>query len=243
MALSTPEVVRRTISELPEQYVDLAACFMTVVNDLKAGNSDRYQEKVTQLAESYFVLMLEAFRATDGTFGTPSVIRALLHQASSEEYDQANPPHTVQLVEAVFEQFEVRLWDLMTGAFSSVTLPERGACDLFVPIFGMLLKDRIRLIEYDNVPALKESVKHALSTVQPSEIHGCIVGFCQSMLKMIQSKPPKAVRSVSDDLSAFISSLQPLVPAAVAEELDVIRLELGGQEEQAPVRSRAFAVN
>ncbi|TLX16757.1 hypothetical protein [Rhizobium sp. MHM7A] len=214
------------------------------MHDLKIGNSDRYQERVTQLAESYFVLMLEAFRSpSDGMFGTPSVIRALLHRASSEEYIQASPPHTVQLVEAVFEQFEVRLWSLMTGAFSGMTLPEKGACDLFVPIFGMLLKDRIRLIEYDNVPALKESVKHAFSTIQPSEIHGCIVGFCQSMLKMIQSKPPESVRRVSEDLSAFISSLQPLVPDPVVEELDVIRLELGEQEEQAPVRSRAFALN
>lgn len=245
MVSSTPELVRRAISNLPEQYVDLSTCFMTVVHDLVIGNSDHYQEKVTQLADSYFVLMLETFRApTDGMLGTPSVIRMLIHQASSSDGNLASLPHTAQLVEAVFEQFEVRLWSLMADTFSGgVTLPDRGPCDLLVPVFAMLIKDSARVIDYDTVPSLKESTRQAISIIPPAEIYDSIVGFSESMLGMIRGKPAQSIRRISNDLLTFVSEFQRLVPGPVAARLEPIRLELSDQEEQAPVRIRAFALN
>jgi hypothetical protein len=244
MVSSTPELVRRTISKLPEQYVDLVTCFMTVVHDLAIGSSERYQEKVAQLAESYFVFMLESFRAeTEVMLAAPGVIRVLSLQASSSDGNLARLPHTAQLVEAVFEQFEVRLWGLIADALSGVvTLPDRGPCDFIVPVFGSLIKDRIRLVEYDNVPALKESARLAFSTVPPVEFYDNVLRFGESVLGMIRGNPQSTTR-MGNGLLAFISELQRLSSDSLSDRLEPIRIELSDQKEQAPARERAFALN
>jgi hypothetical protein len=244
MVSSTPEPVRGLISSLPEPYVDLAACFMTVVHDLTTGNSDRYQEKVAELAESYFVLMLETFRSpTAGPLAGPGVVRSILHQNTLSDGDLRGLPYTAQLVEAVYDQFEVRLWSLITSSFSNVvTMPDRGPCDFIVPVFGMLMKDRLGMVDYDNVGAMKSSTHQVFSTVSAAEIQDCVIGFCGRMVDLIRANPQYASR-IRNHLLVFVSEFQQLAPDPVAERLEPLRLELSGQEDKAPAVTRAFALN
>lgn len=223
MASYTPEAVRAVLEKLPDQYTDLAACFMTVVHDLVAGNADRYQERVSQLADGYFVFILESFRSPyDCVIGTPGILRVLMHQSSSEISSLGAIPHIYHLVEAVFEQFEDRLWSLLVDAFSDVVaLPERGPCDLLVPVFGMLIKDVVRDVSFDDVPTLKSSTRHTLATIPVSDVNRVIIHFIEQMTSMLSGQSVQASHRVRDQLIAFILSFKTNVPSAEQERLSM----------------------
>jgi hypothetical protein len=239
MASFTPEVVRATLERLPDQYTDLAACFMTVVHDLSTGDSDRYQEKVAQLVDGYFVLMLETFRSTsDGILGTPGILRVLMHQSVSESGTLGSIPHIAQLVEVVFEHFEARLWSLMVESFSEVTiLPDRGPCDLFVPVFGIFMKDLVGEVSFDDVPTLKASTRHVLGKVPVSDFHRAIIQFIEQMTSMIADKPHRATHKVRDELIAFILVFRSHVsPSEQIRLSEFIKLLSGGAVTPLPKR-------
>jgi hypothetical protein len=244
MESSTLDVVQRTISELPEPYIDLAACCMTVVHDLSIGHSDRYQEKVSQLAESYFVLMIEALReARHGMLATPSVIRGFLQKAVADDKSLSVNPHAAQLVDAVFEQFEVRLSSLIVDASSgAVTLPGKGPCDLLVPVFASLVRDRVHLVDYDTVEALKSSTRDAFSEVPLSDIEDCFVRFCASIVGIIRERGTHSSR-ITGALLSFICEYQQLYPETMASRLEPLRLELSQKAAKTPVHSHSFTIN
>ncbi len=244
MESSTLDVVQRTVSDLPDQYVDLAACCLTVVHDLSIGHSDQYQEKVSQLADSYFVLMIEALRSPGyGMLATPSVIRSFLQKAASENKSLAANPHSAQLVDAVFEQFEVRLSQLIAEAASrAVTLPEKGPCDLLIPVFASLIRDRVHLVDFESVTALKASAKHAFSEISLSEIEECVVRFCGSIVGIIRERGTLSSR-LTGSLLAFICEYQRLYPEAMADRLEPMRRELTQQAALSPSRVQSFTIN
>jgi hypothetical protein len=209
MASSTRDHVMEQLSDMPEEYMALSACFLSAVHDLSSGRVTGHEERLQQLADSYFVLVMEAIRGAGGQhFVSPGIIRYMAHKVSAEDPVLSVMLHRGDLVEMVYQQFEERLWSLLRDVFSEkIALPHNGPVDLLCPVLGISLSEGgAALLCFDDIPSLKRSASSAVSAIATDKVVSSIFNFMELMISMTDGKAPLSVKRTRDGLVAFLEA-------------------------------------